>query len=388
MTSKLLVFSLSAMLILSACGGKSGGTETAAGKGIPAMPEVKTAAAGKSDSQADYREAYAPVLDEFYKFVDGSSNGEKITEGAIGVEEVIGSVRGKASLNRIGYAIQDISGDGIPELLIGRTETRKDALGEGNDIFAVYACRGGKPLGVLEGWGRNNFRYMGQGRFYYEGSNGAMYSIFAVYTLAQDGSSLLCSDYYFTHEKRPGVSEVAYFHNTSGQWVPKASEELKITGEQFWQIADKLAKQTKKVSLTPLIKYKSSDTTVQSADVIEPQVRAQWAKDALSGYASYESFIANQGEYAVKVLFSSSGNVRDFKVLDLTPQMKNDSLTYSVKELYTLKTLTPERPLVVTMVFYGDIPNNGISYVDAKGKVRRFALGQSGNDGSLYLSEF
>ena len=68
--------------------------------------------------------------------------------------------------------------------------------------------------------------------------------------------------------------------------------------------------------------------------------------------------------------------------------MQNDTLTYSARELYTLTSLTPERPLVVTMVFYGDTPNNGISYVDANGQVRRFALGQSGMDGSLYLNEF
>ena len=66
-----------------------------------------------------------------------------------------------------------------------------------------------------------------QGRFYNEGANGAMYGIFATYTIAQDGSSLLCNDYYFTHEKGQDMSEVAYFHNTSGQWDTKVSEELK-----------------------------------------------------------------------------------------------------------------------------------------------------------------
>ena len=389
MKSKLLVFSLSAMLILSACGGKPGGTGTASGKGIPAMPEVKTAAAGNSATQAAYREAYAPVLDEFYKFAAGSSDGDKIAEGALGVEEAIGELRGDAALKMIGYTIQDISGDGIPELLIGRPETQEDASSGGNEIFAVYTCREGKPLGVFEGWRRNNFRYMGQGRFYNEGANGAMYGIFATYTIAQDGSSLLCNDYYFTHEKGQDMSEVAYFHNTSGQWDTKVSEELKTTGDQFWQMADNLVKQTKTVPLTPLTKYKSANTKAAgSASVMQPQVRAQWAKDALSGYASYDSFIADQGEYAVKVLFSVSRNVKDFKVLALTPQMQNDTLTYSVRELYTLKSLTPERPLVATMVFYGDTPNNGISYVDANGQVRRFALGQSGMDGSLYLNEF
>ena len=392
MKSKLLVLSLSAMLILSACGGqtgdKSGGSGTKAGKGIPAMPAVKTAAAGNSDSQAAYKAAYAPVVDRFYKFAEGASDGDDLGEGEVGVREALAQTRGGEALKMIGYTIQDISGDGVPELLIGRTEADKTNPGEGNEIFAVYTCRDGKPVGVFEGWRRNNFRYMGQGRFYNEGSAGAMFVIFATYTLARDGSSLQCNDYYFMHEKGKGGPEAGYYHNTTGQWDSKETEELKITDDQFWQIGEKFSKQTKKVDLTPLAKYKSANAPAGNGAMKQPQVRAQWAKDALADYAAHDSFVAGQGEYAVKVLFASSHAVRDFKVLALTPQTKGNGLTFSARELHTQATLSPERPLVVTMVFFGDLPNNGISYVDASGKVRKFALGQSGNDGSLYLDEF
>ena len=40
------------------------------------------------------------------------------------------------------------------------------------------------------------------------------------------------------------------------------------------------------------------------------------------------------------------------------------------------------------MMFFGTIPNNGISYVDGEGVTRRFVLDQSGEDGSLLMTEF
>ena len=86
----------------------------------------------------------------------------------------------------------------------------------------------------------------------------------------------------------------------------------------------------------------------------------------------------------------SLNSVKNFKVLALTCEGVDEEgvMKFAVRELYTLKKLTPKRPLVVTMVFYGDLPNNGISYVDAKGITQRFAVGLSGEDGSLQLVKF
>ena len=40
------------------------------------------------------------------------------------------------------------------------------------------------------------------------------------------------------------------------------------------------------------------------------------------------------------------------------------------------------------MVFHGDTPGYGISYTDGNGRTRRFYIGMSGDDGSLFLGEF
>lgn len=55
---------------------------------------------------------------------------------------------------------------------------------------------------------------------------------------------------------------------------------------------------------------------------------------------------------------------------------------------------TVSRSLLLTVLwvagleFPGDMPSNGISYVDADGVTRNFAVDMSGMDGSLFLWEF
>ena len=57
------------------------------------------------------------------------------------------------------------------------------------------------------------------------------------------------------------------------------------------------------------------------------------------------------------------------------------------EELFTLAELAPEKPLVVGMVFWGSIPNMGISYLDESGTERMYAISLSGNDGEPFLIE-
>lgn len=386
MKYKLMACVLAGTLLFSACGGKSG---IGAGDRQKAVlsDSVKTAAAGSTQAGPDYNAVYDPVLKGFYDFISGRSSGDTLKEGVVGIREGVLGLSPAEALDAVGYAIQDISGDGIPELLIGRIRPRDSGVGPGNDIYAVYTCRDGRPVGSFEGWTRNNYQYMGKGRFFHQGSGGAMYSIFGTYAMVKDGTSLSCTDCYFTWEKDPGMTELAFYHNRSGEVDKKVSEEMDITREKFWKLCDDFARKTQKIALSPFSRYKKPTAPGASA-VSGPQVRVEWAKDGLAAYSSYESFIASRTEPTVKVLFTSPAGVRDFRVLALTPVEQNGKITFSVEERYLLKNLTPERPLVVTMTFYGDIPNNGISYIDGIGRTKRFAVGMSGEDGSLMLKEF
>ena len=101
-------------------------------------------------------------------------------------------------------------------------------------------------------------------------------------------------------------------------------------------------------------------------------------------------FTAESGDVQMQIVFTTDAVVRDFKVLALSDGDFGDDekMHFTTKVLYEQPHLTPDRPLAVTTVFYGLIPNNGISYVDKDGVTRTFAVDMSGEDGSLYLWEF
>lgn len=139
-----------------------------------------------------------------------------------------------------------------------------------------------------------------------------------------------------------------------------------------------------------------TDTETETEAPTEPEtfvaatVSVRFADGSLPPQGQYDTFDAESGEMQTQIVLSTDAVVRDFKVLALTDGDVGDDgkMHFTVKELTSYDRLTPERPLVVKTVFYGLIPNNGISYVDETGATRTFAVDMSGEDGSLYLWEF
>lgn len=120
-----------------------------------------------------------------------------------------------------------------------------------------------------------------------------------------------------------------------------------------------------------------------------PDIEGQWESD-VKQLGPHDIFVAAQSDPLAGVVFSVSNPVKDFKVLSL--QFKdignNGKPVFQVKELYTKPVFLPERKLLVKFVFFGSIPNNGISYKDKTGKTRCYSVSQSGMDGSLEFIEF
>ena len=119
-------------------------------------------------------------------------------------------------------------------------------------------------------------------------------------------------------------------------------------------------------------------------------VKVQWAPDALRGVAAYDEFVASRDPMAARIAFTAENDVRDFQVLALTFDgiFDDGTVFFSSEPLYTQPVLQPGRPLVVTLLFEGDMPSAGISYVDQAGQLHRFAVDMSGKDGELYLWKF
>lgn len=74
-----------------------------------------------------------------------------------------------------GYALQDLDGDGAPELLIGN----------GREIFDLYALQDGAPQKLLTGWERNAYVLCEDGTIYNTASGGAAYTVFADYAVRE-----------------------------------------------------------------------------------------------------------------------------------------------------------------------------------------------------------
>ncbi len=253
-----LIGLLIAALALAGCGAADGGSEPAVdpaqqGPVEPAPDMGKPAAPG----EVGYEDAYREVLDEFYTLIGADENAEALLElgGGAGVLEAVRYLDDGSALDRVGYAIEDLSGDGIPELVIGAVMETEGDTGTGSDIYAVYACPDGTAQCTFEGWARNRFFSMADGGFFNLGSAGAAYTIFGAYDLSPDGTELVCRDYYFTYEKDENFSEIGFYHNTDAVWDPAASEELIISEDDFWALEEDLESQVRPMTFTPFSAY-------------------------------------------------------------------------------------------------------------------------------------
>ena len=127
-------------------------------------------------------------------------------------------------------------------------------------------------------------------------------------------------------------------------------------------------------------------TGEESAEKLPVKAQYIWEVPELGGHDEYG---LNDNALTVEVVFTAESTVTDFKVLSISVQDYDDAgnFAFAAEEVYSQPELTPERPLVAGMEFLGDIPNNGISFTDADGNVKYYAVDMSGRDSSLFLLE-
>ena len=105
------------------------------------------------------------------------------------------------------------------------------------------------------------------------------------------------------------------------------------------------------------------------------------------GLSDYHEVSVSTAEPLARVLLSCEYAVKDFKVLGIEASMSS-SLSFFTEELYALDELSPDRPLLLNMTFYGLLPYYGVSYVDDSGETISYSINMSGKDGSVILTEF
>ena len=335
--------------------GKSKGDKTASGK-------VDADKLETPEPDGALLAAYEAILERSVEVL--ASGGDiEIKDGETGLLEACYGGTG------VGYAIEDLNADGVPELILGPAD--------GSSIYALYTGSGSEPVLLLEGWARNYWQYLGGGRFYVSGSGGVTYNMVGTFVLPRDGQELACEDFYFTYELDESFEEFGVFHNTEGLWDTSVSEQLDMTYDDLWALDEEWSAQAQPLDLTHL-----------DVPISGPQVQVLWADGEWNG--DYERVDLSSGEPSSAVLFLADSPVMDFRILSLFVEdiTEDGSITFSSGSLCHLDVLSADCALVADLTFHGDLPCYGISYIDANGAFWRFAIEISGYDGSISLSEF
>ena len=335
--------------------GKSKGDKTASGK-------VDADKLETPEPDGALLAAYEAILERSVEVL--ASGGDiEIKDGETGLLEACYGGTG------VGYAIEDLNADGVPELILGPAD--------GSSIYALYTGSGSEPVLLLEGWARNYWQYLGGGRFYVSGSGGVTYNMVGTFVLPRDGQELACEDFYFTYELDESFEEFGVFHNTEGLWDTSVSELTDMTYDDLWALDEEWSAQAQPLDLTHL-----------DVPISGPQVQVLWADGEWNG--DYERVDLSSGEPSSAVLFLADSPVMDFRILSLFVEDMTDdgSITFSSGSLCHLDVLSADCALVADLTFHGDLPCYGISYIDANGAFWRFAIEISGYDGSISLSEF
>ena len=382
-----ILLSILLLAVLTACGGQPAASSSPDGEESPPahtpgiqIPEkggkkpVGTKDPGQTSEQAiDPDLVYSELVERFRTLVSDPFGQDSDKPGEMGVLE-FARAAGDNAVYEMGYLIEDLSGDDIPELAVGVLDGMTNAL---------YTLVDGKPELVFEGWYRSSYVYMGDGHFYYYGANSAAENGQGVFYLTKDGTRLECESFLFTSLNRDGHLDVYY--NETGSWDPAESEKSDMTAEDFWA----LDPAGEPLPLTPF-----SGTGGGSASGSEFPVSVQYLTEA--GDVDCDWVTLYDGDGAASLLFTTDSPVTEFTVLtlELKDFTETGAAIFSASPVVLEKgvdslpeVMTAGTPVAVQLGFMGTIPNYGISYVDGGGNLRRFALVQSGYDGSVLLEE-
>ena len=361
---------LSTSLLLFGCGEDK--------KAAQAAPPASTPQAAQAVKK-DYAQQYAPIMESAYAFV--LKNGEE-KEGFNSLAEVKQFNGAQKAGELIGYTLQDISGDGVPELILGYADKKQGQGAYSSEIYAVYTLENGKPQLKFEAWFKDRLRLLKDNTLFMQGTSGAAESYTGRFALA--GTKKKCLDFFFTKPDEQNPGQIIVYHNQNGISDPKQSEKSSVSLEELGDMGSDFSFEP--VEFLPLKNYPQQGFKGLS----KKHISIAWQRDSKMDLAQAERFSAPNATPSAKVVLTSDEALPNFKVLGLDVANIDESgqISYHVKDLYTKDSLQKNTPFVLTLTTFESIPYTGISFEDDLGRVRQFAIGQSGMDGSVMLSEF
>ncbi len=218
-------------------------------KAVEAQPAETVAPKPSRESVEVVPKTYKEVLDIVYGIASSTPTRDSIFYKYVGVKEIAGH----AKTEGIGYCIKDISGDGIPELIIGKID--KEHPDRGSRILLLYTRVNGEAYHVLSGWARNRYYLLDDGLLYHEGSGGAQYSTRNISRLSENGTSLKKLEEYTTYIHEGKTTRFGSFHKTydeNGNFSLEGISKDSELAQRWKDYRDRIAK----IDLIPMSEYK------------------------------------------------------------------------------------------------------------------------------------
>ena len=317
-----------------------------------------------------YNKSYDYVINDYYDFVATFSGTSVSTPVKYHPFVDIAFLAKNESLEAIGYTIKDVTGDNVPELIFGFIIMLDGKKSLGKEVLALYTIEKGKAKLVFQGGNGYKYYNLGGGKFVFSGHT-QYFEVFGSFALSKNGDKLVYDDFNFIDFT--DIDNVVHYSNKTGALDKKSSKKQSIVSDQYQEMIDETILKSKEMEFTPLKKFKKADNKAQKISVYEEE----------NVKAKYKNYL----KYSMKS--NTFNSVTDFKLYGLTFKSMDDKgkVKYDKKLLFSVKTLTSQKPLLADIEPSETIPKTGISFVDNKGKTQKYVLYESGEDGSLLLSE-
>ena len=361
-------------MLLNGCGSDKQAAATQ-----PKTTKVEEAAATVAKVPA-YEREYGKLVEGIYNFVNDGNMDKVPQQGMTGIYELRDRMGYVDALNMLGYTLQDINNDKVPELIFGQIDYPEGKGYYGRDIYAIYTFVDGKIKFVDEGWSRSRLRLLPQDMLSKRTciDDNDMEWMLEMKDLLRDGSLRQGETFYTkvedgrcnVYRKYLDVNDTFVTQKTSMHFDDMMNIDL---GAQ-------------KLELLPLAEYSSrgfKGLVMQHLNCMG----LHELQDNRVDLSAYEHVYVDNPSQGAEVLFSSNTSLASFEVLDLQGD--------SSRVIYSKGLLKPEEKLVLHLesfetdpeLDYETVIKNGICFMDDTGSLRKFAIRAKVMDGSVYLEE-
>ncbi|MDO5127846.1 MAG: hypothetical protein Q4D54_08880 [Eubacteriales bacterium] len=131
-----------------------------------------------------------------------------------------------------------------------------------------------------------------------------------------------------------------------------------------------------------------SDVGSAVSDSTEANITIGYVSDDILAGDYYEYKVC-EDDFSTQVALKTDAPIQDFTILELSlyEVSEDGQMVFTASPITSYPELTPDKSVVLTMVFMEYTPTVGISYVDACGVKHVYGISMSGYDGSVLLAD-